>query len=415
MNKKEFFSWALFDFADSAFSSIIQTFVFAVYFTKVVAVNEVEGSAQWGFVNALGAFIVAVLGPILGSIADQTGNRKLWIGLFSYLSIISTALLWFVLPGKAFLGMVLVCLGIVGSECSFIFYSAQLCHVAGEKNIGKWSGWGWGMGYAGGMLCLMVAFVVLVNPTTRLFSLNDVTYEPIRATFLLCALWYFIFSLPLFLWTHDEVRKPKRLLVGVSAGFVQMGQFLKHISSQKNIFQFLVARIFFIDGLTTLFAFGGVYAATVFKMDEGQILGFGILMHLTAGLGAFIFGAVDDRIGSKNLMIISLLFLMALCGGILFIKDPLIFWILGGFIGIFVGPVQSASRSYMAKMIEPTIQNQMFGLFAFSGKATAFLGPLLVGWLIYLTGSQRVGMSIIPLFFIIGLLFTIPVKKDIIR
>ncbi len=396
-SKKSLFSWALFDCAGGSFSAIIQTFVFAVYFTTVVAVNEIEGGVQWGMVNAIASFFIAIIGPVFGAIADRGGSRKPWIAFFAYLCMMCTALLWFVVSGSIVLGMTLVCLGIIGAESAFIFYSAMLRDVAGEKRVGMWSGIGWGCGYLGGMLSLVIALLMI-----------DLD-QPIRATFLFCAAWYFVFSLPLFLWTKDRPRTSKTLKEMVILG---IGQFRNGLRGQRNLFRFLVARMFFIDGLTTLFAFGGVYAATTFAMSPSEVLIFGILLNITAGLGAFVFAFIDDLIGSKRTILIALSCLILLSIAILFIIDHRFFWIAGSLIGIFVGPVQAASRSYLARMVEPQLQNQMFGFLAFSGKATAFLGPLLVGLVIYRFSSIRAGMCVIPLFFITGLVLLMSVKDD---
>jgi len=185
------------------------------------------------------------------------------------------------------------------------------------------------------------------------------------------------------------------------------------IGCYTNIVYFLIARLFFINGLTTLFAFGGIYAAAAFGMDAKGILIFGIILHAFSGIGAFAFAWVDDWIGGKNLIVLALIGLIIPCTLILIVTDPTIFLILGCIIGIFVGPVQAASRSLMARISPPELRNEMFGFFALSGKATAFIGQPIVGWLIYWTGNQRIGMSIIVVFFIIGLFLMIPVKDEI--
>jgi UMF1 family MFS transporter len=404
-NTKGLISWAMYDWANSSFSAIIQTFVFAAYFTEQVASNDTQGSILWGFINSAAAIVIAIGGPILGSIADYTGRRKSWLGFFTLLCIVSTALMWFVIPGRIALSFILAVLGIVGAEFSYIFYDAMLPDLAGPKKVGRWSGWGWALGYAGGMLSLIISLVVFVQPPTPWISLQT----GVRATFVFCAFWYFIFSLPIFLITPDLSVKQMNAVESIKAGLNKLKETFKQRKNYKNIIRFLLARMFIIDGLTTLFSFGGVYAATVYGMNQAQILLFGITLHVSAGIGAFVFAWVDDWIGSKKLMLLSLICMIIPSSILLFVNNSNYFWGIGMFLGIFVGPVQAASRSWMAKNSPKDLQNQMFGFVALSGKATAFFGPLMTSFIIYFTNNQRFGMCVIPLFLLFGgiLLFTV--------
>ncbi|NGX43238.1 MAG: hypothetical protein K940chlam7_01530 [Chlamydiae bacterium] len=410
---KSLFFWALYDWGNSAFSAIIQTFVFAAYFTKHVAIDETIGSSQWGLVNGISALIVALAAPILGAIADHGKHRKLWIISFTYLCIITTALLWYVVPNPSSinLALYLVSLGIISSELAFVFYNAMLPSLAGPKRVGRWSGFGWSFGYAGGMACLVLALYAFIESDSPWMPLDRSTATDVRATFLLAAIWYFLFSLPMFLFTPDTSGKGKTVGIALRDGMRELIQTIKNIRCYGHIVRFLIARMFYVDGLTTLFAFGGIYAATKFGMNAQEILLFGIAMHVTAGIGAACFAMVDDYIGGKRLIIISLTGLIIPTTLLLFTNDPSLFWLLGLILGIFVGPVQAASRSFMARIAPKHLRNEMFGFFALSGKATAFLGPLLIGWIIYLTGSQTAGMSIIIAFYAIGILLMLTVPN----
>ena len=412
---KALLSWGMYDWANSSFSAIIQTFVFAAYFTKQVAVNETTGTAQWGFINSMAAFIIAFSAPILGAIADHGKHRKVWIILFTYLCIFATSMLWFVAPdpSNTFLALFLVGVAIITSELAFVFYNAMLPTLASSERIGRWSGIGWSMGYAGGMLSLILALFAFINDTP-LVRLDRTQALDIRAAFPLVGIWYFLFSIPLFLFTPDTSGKGKKFYMALREGMIEFYQSITNIRRHKHIVRFLIAHMFYIDGLTTLFAFGGVYAATTFGMAEREILLFGISLHVTSGIGAALFAAVDDAIGSKRLILLSLLGLIIPTGLLLLVKSSSQFWALGLFIGIFVGPVQSASRSFIARLAPKELRNEMFGFFALSGKATAFLGPLSVGAITYFTGSLTVGMSLIIVFYLIGMgiMFTVPDPKQ---
>lgn len=412
-SKSALFSWALYDWANSAFFAVIQTFVFATYFIQSVAQNDTIGSTQWGNTISAAGLIIAFGGPLLGAIADQFGRRKPWILGFSLLCIGATAGLWFVQPDTTFVvpALALVFLGTIGSECAIIFYNAMLPDLASKERVGRWSGWAWGLGYAGGMVCLIVALYGFIQVDIPPFGLNPEFSEPIRATFILVAVWYFVFSLPLFLKTPDTERSGVNLGAAVHNGWRQLKESVAHLNQYRHILRFLIARMIFIDALATVFAFGGIYAAGTFDMEPAQVLMFGVGLNVTAGVGATLFAWIDDWMGSRYTMLISLGALIIITSAILLVTDVTWFWISGLALGIFVGPLQAASRTYMARVAPEHLKNQMFGLLALSGKVTAFVGPFLVGWITYFAGSQRVGMSVIVLLFVVGFVLLLRVPE----
>lgn len=414
VSKLTLISWTFYDWANSAFATLIQTFIFASYFTSQVAPNEIIGSSEWGLASGIAGIVIAFGGPILGAIADHKGNHKRWMSIFYLLCFVSTALLWFVTPqsSQVTLALVLVSLGTIGSEFAFIFYNAMLPNLTTKKNVGTWSGIGWGMGYVGGMLCLIIALLAFINQQHSWWLLNDHNAEPVRATFLLAALWYGLFALPLFLFIPTQKAKHASLGKAIKLGLSQLKNSILQIYHYRHLVEFLIARMIFTDGLTTLFLFGGVYAAGTFHMPPHDVLLFAIALNVTAGLGAFAFAWLDDYIGSKTVIIISLISLSIVTACILIVTSKSLFWFFGLLLGIFVGPLQASSRSLMAKVTPKEKQNQMFGLFAFSGKATGFLGPLFVSLMTYWTASQRGGISILILFFVIGLLLMLKVPSE---
>ena len=381
-------SWALYDFANSAYSAIVETFVLPAYFVKVIAETQEQGTEAWGLTLGISGVIIAALGPALGSIADFSGGRKVWTLCFTLLNIIAVSGLWWVRPhaGAATMALVLFGVATMGSEFAYIFYNAMLPDLAPAGKIGLWSGWGWAAGYLGGILSLMLALTVDVS-----------------SAFILCAAWHALFSIPLFLLT------PKTpILLGmkeaVSKGFKELLHSLSTLQKQGSLCRFFIARMFFIDGLLTLFAFGGIYAASTFNMSEKTILLFGISLNLSAGVGAFFFAFFDDRIGSRNVMILSLVGLIFFSTFALLSSTEAQFWLSGLFLGLFVGPVQASCRAYLAKIAPKPLMTQMFGFFTFSGKATAFLGPLGISLILFLTGSLAWSLSLVVLFFILGLI-----------
>ena len=413
---RQLVAWSFYDWANNGFSTLIQTFVFAAYFTRRVAADEATGSAQWGMAIGLAGLVVAVSGPILGAIADQTGRRKPWIAGFTLLCVVATGLLWLVRPSPESvpLALVLVAVGTIGAELAVVFYNAMLPDLAAPERIGRWSGWAWGLGYAGGLLCLAVALVGFVDETPW-FSLDRESGANVRATFVLAAAWYLVFALPLLIVVRERTTREPGLAEAIASGWHQIVTSVRHVRRYAPIVRFLVARMIYIDGLATLFAFGGVYAAGTFAMSESQVLTFGIALNVTAGIGAFAFGWIDDRIGAKPTILVSLVGLMVPGTVMLLVDSQAMFWACGLVLGIFVGPVQAASRSFLARCAPQELRNEMFGLYALSGKATAFLGPLLVGWLSYWAGSQRVGMSAIIVLLAVGLglMLTVPAAPQL--
>lgn len=407
-------SWAFYDWANSAFPIIIQTFVFAAYFVKSVAVNEAVGSAQWGTITGISAFVVALLSPVFGAIADHSGGRKMWLAAFTLLCIIPTAFMWYVLPSPDYVALALwtVGIGAIGAEGAYIFYNAMLPELAPPSQLGRWSGWGWGMGYAGGMAALVLALFAFVNGSSAWFPLEEATAEPVRATFILTAVWYALFSLPLFLFTPSSPATGKSMRTAAVDGVRQLWSFLGEIKHYSAIVRFLIAKMFYVDGLSTLFAFGGIYAATVFGMEQYEVLQFGIAMNITAGLGAAGLAFLDDWLGSKKVILLSILGLIIPGTMAILVTEKWEFWTLGLLMCLFVGPVQSSSRAYMARISPMHMRRQMFGFYMLSGKATAFFGPLLYGWITYLTGSLRWGMSTIIFLFILGGLIMLTLPKE---
>ena len=397
-------AWALYDWANSAFSTLIETFVFAAYFARSVAGNEAAGTAQWGNMLAVSGLVIGLGGPVLGAVADHRGRRKPWIAAFTLLSVTATALLWFVRPDPSWAlpGLVLAGLGVVGMEYGFIFSNAMLPSLCPPDRLGRWSGWGWAVGYVGGLLCLVLGLYGLVAKDAWL-ALPRADAEHVRATAFLAAAWFGLFSLPLFFFSADDPDTGLGFRDAVRAGVAQLRDSLRQVRDYKDIVRFLIARMLYNDGLTTMFAFGGIYAAGSFGMEPEEILLYGIGLNVTAGLGAAAFAVLDDRVGAKKVIVWSLWGLIVPGTLMLVVQSKALFWVFGLILGLFVGPAQASSRTWLARMAPEEVRNQMFGLFALSGKITAFIGPLLVGWLTLASGSQRVGLSSVILLFVVGL------------
>jgi len=409
--------WCLFDWANSAFPAVITTFVFATYFTQGVASDPISGTAQWGHALAVAGLIIALLSPVLGSVADLTGQRKAWLAAFAALNVVAVASLWFVRPSpdSVWLALVGIAVATVAFEIACVFYNALLPDLAPPSHIGRISGWGWGLGYLGGIVCLAIVLVAFVQAEVPAFGLDKATAEHVRAAAPFSALWYACFALPLFFWVREPAGKALALTDAVRRGAADLRTTLSTLSrpDHRAMAWFLLAQMIYADGLTTLFAFGGIYAAGTFGMELPEVITFGIALNLTAGIGAFAFAWLDDRLGARWTIATGLSALIVVSIALLLVESKAWFWGLGLLLGAFFGPVQAASRSMVARLAPPSHRAQMFGLLALSGRVTAFVGPALLGWATVAAGSQRAGMATILMFFAAGLaILLVKVPQD---
>ncbi len=405
-------AWCLYDWANSAFPTVIVTFVFAAYYTRAVAPTPEQGTGDWGFAISLSGLAIALLAPVFGAIADQGGPRKPGLALFTAVAVLAAAALWWIAPGPedALFALVLVAVANAAFELGQSFYNAMLPELAGPGRLGRLSGWAWALGYAGGLVCLLLTLVIFVQPDPPLFGLDAAQSEQVRIVGPFVAAWFGLFALPLFFFVPDRPSLRRPLSESVRLGFASLVETLRGLPARSDILRFLIARMIYIDGLNTLFAFGGIYAAGSFGMDFEQILLFGVVLNVAAGLGALAFSWIDDWLGAKPTVLFSVVCVIGLSTAILLVETTLWFYVLGSGIGIFIGPVQSASRSLMARLAPAEIRTEMFGLYALTGKATAFVGPALVGWVTLATDSQRWGMATILIFFVVGFALLWPLK-----
>lgn len=409
------FSWCMYDWANSAFTTLVVTFIYATYFASSMAPDKVTGTVMWSRAVAVSAILIALLSPIVGTMADRGGRRMRYLIVTTVVCVAATAALTFVRPGGSsaiLLALALFVVGNVAFEIGLVFYNAFLPNITSQSSIGRISGYGWALGYVGGLLCMGIALVGFVRPETPWFGMDTAEGFNIRATNLLVAGWFLVFSLPLLFTRGLDV--PSRQ-VNLAAAFRELAETFRTIRRYRELVRFLVARMLYNDGLVTLIAFGGIYANGTFGMRLPEIVLFGMALNVVAGIGALLFGIVDDRIGGKKTVMWTLLALFV--GTLILVWAPTKawFWGAGMIIGIFIGPNQSASRSLMGRFVPERHQAQGFGFYAFSGKATSFLGPMMLGVIVDVFENQRVGMATVLLFFIAGglLLWTVDEARGI--
>ena len=394
--KKQIISWSLYDFANQPYTTLIITFIYSAFFVNYIAGDEQQGTFLWANAISITAITVAFISPILGAIADNTGYRKSFLVFFTLICCLFTSLLYFPDKGDVFLALTFVVVSNISFEMGTVFCNSYLNDLSSKKNIGKISGNAWGLGFVGGLLALLVSFL--------LFDVNN--SSEVKQVNLFVAAWFLIFSLPTFFFLKDSKRQ-KINKENISSSFNSILQTFKEISKYKIIVRFLIARLFYNDGLITIFALGGIYAIGTLNFSMQEVLILGIVLNVFAALGSFVFGLIEDRIGVRKVINLSLVILV-ISTFLAFISPwtiypKIFFWISGVLLGTMVGPNQSCSRSYMAQIIPKDKKNEFFGFYAFTGKATSFLGPLMFGFLTKIY-SQQIGLLSVLVFFIIGLI-----------
>ena len=400
---KRIYAWCLFDWANSPYTTLVVTFVYSTYFAKAFAPDVITGTAWWSRAVAVAGLTVALIAPALGALADRGGLRLRFLAAATGTCALASAALAFVAPGRgsaAFVALGLFVLADIGFELGMQFYNALLPTLAPPAQIGRVSGYGWALGYAGGLVALLLALIGFVQTETPWFGVARAGGANIRATCLLVAVWLVVFALPLFLTLREERRPGARL--NVVGAFRELGATFRGVRRYRDAALFLLARLLFNDGLVTVFAFGGIYAAGTFGMTLSEVIKFGIGINVAAGAGAYLFGFVDDRIGGRRTVLISCAALAAATALAVWAPTRTWFWVAGMAIGVFAGPNQAASRSLMARFAPPGRENEFFGFFAFSGRLTSFAGPALLGVATQAFGSQRAGVATILLFLLAG-------------
>jgi UMF1 family MFS transporter len=429
-------SWIFFDWAAQPYFTLITTFVFAPYFATHVAADPASGQSLWGFATAAAGLLIALLSPVLGAIADASGRRKPWIAAFGALLVIGSGLMWFGKPGDVgVIPPLLLAYGIatIGVEFATVFNNAMMPTLVPPNQIGRLSGTGWATGYVGGILSLILVLGFLAaSPETGrtlfgfvpLFGLDPVTHQGDRITGPLTGIWFVIFVLPMFLLTPDyPARHP--ISAALREGLTDLRQTLTELPKRKSMAIFLLANMIYTDGLVSLFAFGGIYAAGTFEWNTIQIGSFGIILAIAGTFGAWLGGQLDDRLGPKRVIAGSMLLLLFAIVAILLVDKETVFFfkvappvpggalfaatseraylLLGCLIGAAGGPLQAASRTLLIRLAPKDRIAQYFGLFALTGKVTSFVGPLLIGVITAVTASQKAGMAVLVLFFVAGL------------
>ena len=377
--KRATWAWALWDWAEQPYPTIMQTFVFPTYLASAVAAEGSHVDAQIGVATAIAGFLLAITAPVVGRRSDETGRRKFWLVVNTYLLVAIMAVSFFIEPKPEFLlaGLVLYALGSVIQESAFINYYAMLKSVTTEKNIGKISGYAWGLGYVGGILLLVVTLFGFIKP---IFGEPLPDGLGVRLTFVFAAIWTAVFTLPLVFRVPEIAAKPGYQKESIAQSYRSLWKQLTTLRRQApETFKFLISSAIYRDGLAGVFTFGAVLGTLAFGFTQSEVIIFGIAANIFAGLGAGLGGWLDDKLGSRTVILASLIGLV-LAGTGLFIAapiGPLAYWIFGLILCLFVGPAQASSRTFVSRFTPKGREGEVFGLYQTTGRAVSFLSGTL--------------------------------------
>jgi MFS transporter, UMF1 family len=414
-------AWALWDWGSSAYNAVILTFVFSVYLTDAVGKDlpgPIDASAWLGYALGAAGLVIALAAPVIGQRADSAGRRKLSTTVWTVLTVASMAALFVVRDDWTYLwiGLVLLGLGSIFYELASVSYNAMLVQVCTPANMGRVSGFGWSMGYFGGIVLLLATYTGLIagdGDTRGFLGVSTEGGLNIRVVALVAAAWYLAFALPLFVAVPEVPPSPDR-----AAGLGVVGSYRKLITDLRALYRtspqtvfFLGASALFRDGLNAIFTFGAVLAVSVYGIGVGDVLIFGIAANLVSAAGALTGGRIEDRVGPKPVIVVSLVALIADTVILLFVSGPTMFWVFGLILTLFVGPAQSSSRTFMARLAPGGHEGQMFGLYATTGRAVSFIAPTLFGLFTSIFGAPRAGIVGILLVLVAGLVALRPVRN----
>lgn len=417
-------SFSLWDGGMSAFSSVILTFVFATYVASAVASEgavgeeaiqaaQAHGSQVLTTWQSIGAVAVALLAPLLGNLADRGGARNTLLRITTLATVVVVALMPLVALDSDYLmlGAALIALAVVFSELAGVFVNSVLPEISTPANRGRISGTAWAVGYWGSIVCLGMVLVLFVMPGTGLLGITGENGWNYRAIPLFVALWILVGTMPLMLRAPKHPASAPGEKWNPWQGYAHIvRRVIRAFKEEPIMLQYLIASAIYRDGLGAVFSIAGVLAANAYGFSFTEIIIFGIAANLVAGVGVFLGGRVDDRVGPRPVIIVGSLGVIVLGLVVLFFSSSLVFWVAGLAICLFVGPVQSASRNLLTRLSQPGRETENFGLYATTGRALGFLGTAAFAATVAISGDTRTGILGIVLVMALGLIAFVPIR-----
>lgn len=411
-------AWGLWDWGSAAYNAVILTFVFSVYLTESVGADlpgEISANSWLGWSTGAAGLLIALLAPVIARRADAAGRRRRAVAIWTAATIATMAALFLVEDDYTFLalGLVLLGLGSIFFELASVSYNATLSQISTPETVGRVSGFGWAMGYLGGIVLLLVVYVGFIVGDGGLLGIPTDGGLNVRMVALVAAAWFLVFAIPILLAVPEVPASDDRVSnLGVLGSYRALFADLRALyRTSPHTLYFLGASALFRDGLAAVFTFGAVLAVTVYGIAADDVLIFGVAANVVAAAGALVAGRLDDRLGPKAVIVGSLVAMLAVGLALLVVSGPAMFWVFGLALCLFVGPAQSASRSYLARLATPGREGELFGLYATTGRAVSFLAPTLFGLFTFLFASDRAGILGILLILGAGLVALLPVRR----
>ena len=392
------FGWILYDFANSSFTTIIVTVVFAVYFKNIVVNNGEMGTSLWGRAVSISMLLVALAAPILGAVADFSRAKKNFLIYCTALTVIFTALLYFVGPGDISKGMWFFIIANFGFNCANVFYNSLLPDITSRSSMGKVSGWGWGIGYIGGLVSLLLVYPLVKDHT--------------RLVFPVVAIFFSSFALIAFIFLRSSMPTFSKRTNYFKTAFSRIYTSARNIGHFRELVKFIISYLIYNDGIVIIITFASIYGSSRFGMTGQDLIKYFIIMNITSFIGAFIFGYVLDRIGAKITIAITLLLWMGVAASAFFCQSINTFYIVGLFAGLAIGSCQSSSRTMLALLTPDDKMAEFFGFYSFTGKVSSVIGPLVYGEIARITGSQKLSILSISFFFLAGFIVLLTVNEQ---
>jgi UMF1 family MFS transporter len=398
VNRKYIISWTLFDFANSSYSAVIASVIFPVYYANVIVGNDKGlGDLWWGRVVSLSMAVVAISSPFLGGIADYKGSRKKFLFFYTAMCVIAIACFSFLKKGMVIEGFILATIANIGMEGGIVFYNSFLPRIVPKEYQGRVSAWGFGVGYAGSIISLLIAVLLVRN-------------NQFEATWLMVSIFFAICSAPAFLFLPRDTESKMSLTEAGLKGFKFTMKTMKEILKRNEVKKFLISYLIYEDGVNTVIVFSSVYAATTLGFMPDELIILYIVVQISALAGAFIMARTIDYQGPKRVVILSLLMWTLVAIIAFFVKTKTQYQILASFAGLGLGTIQASTRAMFTQFIPEKMEAEYFGIYSLVGKSSAIIGPLIFGWLSSSFMSQRPAILSIVIFFLTGLLIIRTVK-----
>ncbi|MGW6004983.1 MFS transporter [Oerskovia enterophila] len=428
VGRRQVIAWSLWDWGSAAFNAVVTTFVFTRWITSDAFVEAgaadpdavmADHTAWLGWGLTIAGALIALLAPALGALADASGRRKVWLGVNTAATVAAMVAMFFVqpVPGSlsdaVILGVVLLSAGNVFFELASVAYNALLLDISTPRTIGRISGIGWGAGYVGGIVLLLVLFVGFINPEVGWFGITGEGGMDIRVSVLLSAVWFAVFAIPVLLAVPETPRPGGAAPIGVVGAYRKLGRDLVHLwRTRRSTLGYLVASAVYRDGLAGVFTFGAVIASGTFGFSASEVIVFAIAANVVAGLSTIAAGWLDDKIGPRRVILGSLVGLV-ISGTAVFVQHDggaSVFWVWGLLLCAFVGPAQSASRALLGRISDEGREAEAFGLYATTGRAASFLAPMAFATMVAVSGEQFWGILGIVAVILVGLVLMLFVR-----